>query len=50
MRGDDVAHGGLLGDAEQAHQSERVSAFGCLVENAVLSQTTQSQPSGEGLR
>lgn len=44
--GGDVAHGGLLCDAEQAHQSERVGAFGSFVENAVLSQTAQSQPAG----
>lgn len=44
--GGDVAHGGLLGDAEQTHQSQEVGAFGCFVEDAVLAQTAQERGTG----
>jgi hypothetical protein len=44
--GGDVAHGGLLGDAEQAHQPERVGGFGGFVEFT----DRRSSDSGSDLR
>lgn len=38
------------GDAEQAHQPERVGAFGRFVEDAVLAQIALRQPAGRAPR
>ncbi|MEV7737125.1 hypothetical protein AB0O75_34430 [Streptomyces sp. NPDC088921] len=43
MGGADIAHGCLLGDAEQPHQLEGVSALECLVQDPVLAQAVQGQ-------
>ncbi|MDW6064644.1 hypothetical protein SAZ11_50415 [Streptomyces sp. FXJ1.4098] len=47
MGGADVAHGRLLGHAEQPHQLEGVDALERLVEDSVLAQAVQGQALGE---
>lgn len=43
----DVVHGGLLRDAEQAHELQRVAGLERLVEDPVLSQAVQREPLGQ---
>jgi len=48
VRGDDVAHGGCFGDAEQPDQAERVGGDRCLVEDAVLPELPEGDPGWDG--